>query len=454
MNERFDVIVLGAGPGGEVVVFRLAPKGLRVALVEAELIGGECAYWACVPSKTLLRPPEIADEGRRGYGTGPSAIDWQAVREYRDYMTRDWNDAKQVAEYGEMGVTVVKAAGRLAGPGVVEAGGRRLEAPHIVVGTGSVPAIPPVDGLAETGYWTSREATALKAVPASAVVLGGGPVGVELGQMMASYGAYVTIVEHGRVLGREDPEVSRLLVEALQARGIDVRTGVSLSSVARKDGKIVASLSDGQAVAGDQLLVASGRRPRVRDIGLESVGLGGKDRLSVDEHGRVIGGQGGLWAVGDVTGVAAFTHVAKYQGRAVSANILHTVTGTGEPRALDYRAVPRVVFSDPEVAAVGLTEAAAKAAGIAVKTATAELTAITRPYTYEKEPRGVLRLIVDARSGVVLGAWAVGPLASEWIHVAVIAVAARLTATFLRDTIYQYPTFTEAYLSAAEQLAG
>jgi len=272
--------------------------------------------------------------------------------------------------------------------------------------------------------------------------------------MMSSYGAQVTIVEHGRVLGREDPEVSRLLAEVLQARSIDVRTGVTLISVARRDGKIVASLSDGQSVASDQLLVASGRKPRVRDAGLESVGLGDRDKLAVDDYGRVVGGPNGLWAVGDVTGVAAFTHVAKYQGRAVAANILHAVTGHGEPRPLDYRAVPRVVFSDPEVAAVGLTEEGAKAAGIAVRSATADLTAITRPYTYEKEPRGVLRLIVDARSGVVLGAWAVGPLASEWIHVAVIAVAARLTATFLRDTIYQYPTFTEAYLSAAEQLAG
>jgi dihydrolipoamide dehydrogenase len=376
------------------------------------------------------------------------------VREYRDYMTRDWNDAKQVAEYGDMGVTVVKAAGRLAGPGVVEAGGRRLEAPHIVIGTGSVTAIPPVEGLAETGYWTNREATALQVVPDSAIVVGAGPVGVELGQMMASYGARVTIVEHGQVLGREDPEVSRLLVEALLARDIDVRTGVSLSGVTRRDGKIIGSLADGQTVTGQQLLVASGRKPRVHDVGLESVGLGDKDRLAVDRHGRVIGGPDGLWAVGDVTGVAAFTHVAKYQGRAVAANILHAITGKGEPRALDYRAVPRVVFSEPEVAAVGLTEKGAKAAGIAVRSATAELTAITRPYTYEKEPRGVLRLIVDARSGVVLGAWAVGPLASEWIHVAAIAVAARLTAAFLRDTIYQYPTFAEAYISAAEQLAG
>jgi pyruvate/2-oxoglutarate dehydrogenase complex dihydrolipoamide dehydrogenase (E3) component len=453
MSERFDVIVLGAGPGGEVVVFRLAPKGLRVALVEAELIGGECAYWACVPSKTLLRPPEIADEGRRGYGTGSSPIDWQAVREYRDYMVRDWNDAKQIAEYGEMGVTVVKGAGRLTGPGVVEVGGRRLEAPHIVVGTGSVPAIPPVDGLSETGYWTNREATALQTVPGSAIVLGAGPVGIELGQMMASYGARVTIVEHGRVLGREDPAVSRLLVEALQAHGIDVRTGVTLNSVTRKDGKIAASLGDGQIVTGDQLLVASGRKPRVHDVGLESVGLGGKDRLAIDQHGRVADAPDGLWAVGDVTGVAAFTHVAKYQGRAVAANILHAVTGKGEPRPLDYRAVPRVVFSDPEVAAVGLTEEAARASGIEVRAATAELTAITRPYTYEKEPGGLLRLIVNAQSGVVVGAWAVGPLASEWIHVAAIAVAARLTAAFLRDTIYQYPTFAEAYISAAEQLA-
>ena len=451
--ERFDAIVLGAGPGGEVAVYRLAPRGLKVALVERELIGGECGYWACVPSKTLLRPPAIADETRRGFGISRAAPDWPQVVEYRDYMVRDYDDAAQVAEYGKMGVTVVKAAGRLVGPGAVEADGRRLEAPHVVVATGSDPVVLPVAGLREAGYWTNREATGLREVPDSVIVQGGGPVAVELAQMLAGYGASVTLVQRGqRILTGHEPEAAALLATALVEAGVRVLAGVTVQAVEARDGRKVVTLSDGATLNASVVLVATGRRPRTRGIGLESVGIDPEDGLEIDDRGRVQAGPEGLWAVGDVTGVALFTHVAKYQARAVAANIV-AARGDGEPRGLDYGAVPRVVFTDPEVAAVGLTEAQAGAAGVAVKAATVELSAVTRAFTFEREPRGLLKLLTRAGDGVVVGATAVGPFAGEWIHVAALAVRAGLSASFLRDSVFQYPTFSEAYTLAAERLA-
>ncbi len=451
--ERFDVIVLGAGPGGEVAVFRLAPRGLKVALVERELIGGECSYWACVPSKTLLRPPEIAAAARRGFGTGPSALDWPQVAEYRDYMVRGYDDARQVAKYGEMGVTVVKAPGRLVGPGAVEAGGRRLEAPHVIVATGADPVVLPVEGLRKAGYWTNREATAVRKIPESVVVQGGGPVAVELAQMFAAFGATVTLVQRGeRILKGQEPEAGALLTTALEQAGVRVLTGAKVEAVQGHDHRKVVTLSDGSTVAAAAFLVATGRQPRVEGVGLDAVGLETDHGLDVDGHGRVRGGPDGLWAIGDVTGIALFTHVAKYQGRAVAANIL-AARDEGEPRTLDYAAVPRVVFTDPEVAAVGLTEAEANAAGLRVKTATVALSAVTRSFTFEREPRGLLKLLARSDDGALVGVTAVGPLASEWIHVGALAVRAGLSASFLRDTVFQFPTFSEAYTAAAEQLA-
>jgi len=442
-TERFDAIVLGAGPGGEVVVSRLAPRGLRVALVERELIGGECAYWACVPSKTLLRPPEISSEAQRGFAVAAGAPDWAQAAGYRDYMVRGYDDARQVAEYGEMGVTVVKAPGRLAGPGAVEAGGRRLEAPHVVVATGSEPVIVPVEGLAEAGYWTNREATSLRSVPRSAVVQGGGPVAVEVAQMLAGFG----------LLSGLEPEAGALLQDALEGAGVRVLTGATVVSLeSGEEGRRVA-LSDGSAVTAEVFVAATGRRPRVGDLGLESLGLEGERGLAIDDRGRVRGGPEGLWAVGDVTGVALFTHVAKYQGRAVAANIL-AARGAGEPRDLDYAAVPRVTFTDPEVAAVGPTEAQAAASGPPVAAATVELSSVGRSFTYEREPRGLLKLLARRDDGVVVGATAVGPLASEWIHIAALAVRAGLPVSALRDSMFQFPTFAEAFTVAAERLSG
>jgi dihydrolipoamide dehydrogenase len=339
------------------------------------------------------------------------------------------------------------------GPGAVEAGGRRLEAPQVIVATGSEPVVVPVAGLNEAGYWTNREATAMREIPESVVVQGGGPVAVELAQVFAAYGATVTLVQRGpRILAGQEPEASELLTKALEQAGVRVLTGVTVQAVQGGDAGKVAALSDGSTVEAAVFVVATGRQPRVADIGLEALGLSTDRALAVDAHGRVRGGPDGLWAVGDVTGVALFTHVAKYQGRAVAANIL-AARGDGEARELDYAAVPRVVFSAPEVASVGLTEAQASAAGVAVKVATVELSAVSRSFTFEREPRGLLKLLSRGDDGVIVGATAVGPLASEWIHVGALAVRAALTASFLRDTMFQFPTFAEVYVAAAEQLA-
>jgi dihydrolipoamide dehydrogenase len=339
------------------------------------------------------------------------------------------------------------------GPGAVEAGGRRLEAPHVIVATGSEPVVVPVVGLGEAGYWTNREATGLREIPESVVVQGGGPVAVELAQMFAAYGATVTLVQRGpRILKGHEPEASELLTKALEQAGVRVLTGATVKAVEGGAAHKVVSLSDGSTVEAAVFVVATGRRARVEGIGLEAVGLSAERPLAIDSHGRVRGGPDGLWAIGDVTGIALFTHVAKYQGRAVAANIL-AARGDGQTRELDYGAVPRVVFTDPEVASVGLTEAQAAAAGVAVKTAIVELSAVSRSFTFEREPRGLLKLLARSDDDAIVGATAIGPLASEWIHVGALAVRAALTASFLRDTMFQFPTFAEAYTTAAERLA-
>ena len=446
MNGEFDAVVLGGGPAGEAATGILADAGLRVALVERELVGGECAYWACIPSKTLLRPPEVRSESERVAGVSRPELDWSAVAAYRDWMIRNLDDSGEIAAYEQRGVTVFKSAGKLAGANRIEVEATTLEAEHVIIATGSEPQIPPVEGLADAGFWTSREATTLKEIPRSAVCIGGGPVGVELGQMLARFGSQVTIVQGAqRLLDREDQEVGRLLAEQLQAEGIRLALGRTARSVRLEHGVRVIELDDGSEVRGEEIVVAAGRRPRVADLGLESVGVEvGAEGIPIDDHCRVAPG---LWAIGDVTGVALFTHVGKYQARVVTANIL------GEDAIADYRAVPRVVFTDPEVAAVGISAEAARTAGIEVAEVTLDLVeGIARPYTYERNPRGVLGLVVDRERDLLVGAWAVAPLASEWIHHAVLAIRAQIPVAVLKDTIPQFPTFSEAYVAALRRL--
>ncbi len=446
MAERYDAIVLGMGPGGEVAASRLLKGGKKVAIVERELIGGECAYWACIPSKTLLRPPEARSEAARAAGAGTPALELKEAFDYRDYMIRNLDDSGQVEGYEGQGASVFKGEGRITGPGKVEVDGETLHADHIVIATGSDATIPPIEGIEDVSVWTNREATTLKEIPQRAVLVGGGPVGIELGQMVARFGSQVTIVQHAdRLINREDPKVGELIKGYLEEEGIDVRVGRKVTK-ARKDGDAaIVELDDGSEVATDVVVIGAGRAPRIRDIGLQSVGIEpDKKGLPIDERCRLAEG---LWALGDVTGVALFTHVAMYQGRIVADNIL------GKERRADYRGIPRVVFSDPEIAAAGLTEEQAKEQGIEVATATVELpNAIARPWTYEENPRGQLGLVADRGRRVLVGAWAVAPQAGEWIHQASQAIRAEIPIEKLLDSVAQFPTYSEAYLKGLEKL--
>jgi len=446
--DQFDVIVIGMGTGGEAAAGRLLDAGRRVAVVERELIGGECAYWACIPSKTLLRGPEARAAAGRVAGLSAPPLEWPGLRDYRDYMIRHLDDGAQVRGYQQAGATVIKGAARLAGPGTVEAGGELLQAGHIVIATGSQPVRPLVEGLDGVRVWTNREATTVRDIPARVLLVGGGPVGTELGQFYARMGAQTTIVQRaGRLIDREDPRVGELAAQALAADGIAIRTGRTVTRAQPTGGGgTVVTLDDGTKVETDVIILGAGRRPHTGGLGLEATGLqpGQNGAVPVDEHCQA---GPGLWALGDVTGVALFTHVANYQGRVVADNIL------GRPRAASYHGIPRVVFADPEIAAAGLTTAQARARGI--DTATAEISlaeAITRPWTYETDHRGALGLIADRDRRVLVGAWAVAPLASEWIHQASLAIRARIPIGTLLDQVAQYPTYTEAYLTALEQL--
>ena len=446
MSERFDVVVLGAGPAGEVAVNTLLKGGKTVALVEGELIGGECSNWGCIPSKTLLRPPDLQGESDRAAGVAKPELDWPRLAAYRDYMVSDHDDSGRVARYADRGVTVVKEKGRIAGTGRVETGRRVLEADAIIVATGASPVIPPIPGLVESGYWTNREVVDLHEIPESVVFVGGGVVAVELSQFLARFGTRVTIVQGPpRLADREEPQIGEMLERILEADGVELVLGRRAVGVRAEGGQKVVSLDDGSVARGAELVVAVGRRPRVEGIGLESAGVEVSPRgIAIDERCRAAEG---VWAAGDVTGVAMFTHVGKYQARIASMDIL------GRPAKADYRAVPRVVFTDPEVAAVGMSEAAARKDGLDVVSATIDLpTSIARPYTFEERPSGSFGVVVDRQRQVLVGAWAVAPLAGEWIHQAVLAIRAEIPVSVLTDTIAQFPTFSEALGTALRSL--
>jgi len=449
LSDRYDAVIIGAGPAGRGAAGDLAEAGLRVAACERELVGGECPYWACIPSKALLRPPEARADARRAAGLGEPDQRFAEVAAYRDELTRHLDDSVPAEALEKKGVDLYRGVARIVGPGRVEVGGQTLETERIVVSCGTVSNIPPIDGLEQAGYWTNREATTLSEIPESVVVLGGGPVGIELSQMLRRFGAEVTLLQASeQLLPREDPRVGELIAEALREEGVDVRTGGRATSVVREEnGGRKVTLEDGGEVTGTQLLVAIGRRPRTDELGLESAGieLGEHGEIPIDERCRA---GAGVWALGDVTGTLPFTHVASYQARVACADIL------GRDARTDYAAIPRVVFSDPEIAAVGLSAGDARERGIDVVTSRLDLVdSIARPITYEQEPRGQeLEVVADRERGVLIGAWAVAPLAGEWIHQAAMAIKLRAPLDVLRDTVSQFPTYCEGFTNAVRAL--
>ena len=436
------------GPGVEAAAGRLLDAGKRVAVVERELIGGECAYWACIPSKTLLRAPEAKAEAGRAAGVAAPALDRAALRDYRDYMIRHLDDVAQVRGYEQAGATVVKGTARLAGPGRVDVNGGLLEADHIVIATGSQPLRPPIDGLDDVTVWTNREATTVRDIPGRVLLIGGSAVGVELGQFYARMGAQTTIIQRaGRLIDREDPRVGELAAEALAADGIAVHAGRTAVRARRAQGGAVITLDDGTTVETDVVILGAGRLPATADLGLETVGIEPSEHGAIRVDERCRAGEG-LWALGDVTGVALFTHVAMYHGPRRRRQ------HPGPPPRRLLRRHPPGRVRRPEIAAAGLTAAQPRRRGI--DTAAAEIglaDAIARPWTYERDPRGALGLLADRSRRVLVGAWAVAPLASEWIHQAALAIRAQIPIDILLDQVAQYPTYSEAYLAALEQLA-
>lgn len=448
MSENVDVAVLGMGPGGEVAASRLIQAGKKVAVFERELIGGECGYWACIPSKTLLRPPEAQSEGRRAAGVETAKLNWPEASEYRDYMIRHLDDAGQVEGYDKQGALVYKDEARITGPGRIQAGQEEIHAEHIVIATGSDAVLPPLEGLEEITAWTNRETYTATTLPRSVVIIGGSAVGVETATFLSRFGVQVTLLQRGdRLLHREEPRVGELAKHYLQTIGVDVRLNASARR-GRRIGKVSSiELQDGTTATGDVVIFATGRSPRSGNLGLEDIGvrLGEHGEIEIDEQCRAAEN---VWAIGDVTGVMPFTHVAKYQGRIAAQAILG---GAGKAT---YNGIPRVVFGEPEFAAAGLTSEQADRAGL--RTAATELdvaNAIARPWTYEKDPSGHLGLLVDTDAKVLIGAWAVAPLAGEWIHYASLAIRARLPLDTLRDQVAQFPTYHEAYLAALDNLA-
>jgi pyruvate/2-oxoglutarate dehydrogenase complex dihydrolipoamide dehydrogenase (E3) component len=453
MAESTDVIVVGLGPGGEDVAGRLAGAGLDVVGIDGGLVGGECPYWGCIPSKMMIRAANLLAEAKRIDGMAGSASvepDWSVVADrIRREGTSSWDDREAVERLEGAGGAFVRGWARLVGNGRVAVGDRVFAAERaIVVGTGARPWVPPIAGLADTPYWTNREAIETEEVPATLAVLGGGNIGVELAQVFARFGSVVTVLEAGpRLVVAEEPECSALLCEEFAAEGIDVQCDVTVESVHHDGHRFVLTLGTGAPVVADHVLVATGRRADLDGLNAAAIGVDPSARwLPVDDHLRVEGVEG-VWAVGDITGKGAFTHMSMYQADIVVNDILG-----GPVVTADYRAVPRATFTDPEIGSVGLTEHQAREQGRSVRVGSTQVPASTRGWIHGAGNRELVKLVEDTDEGVLIGATSVGPSGGEVLGLLTLAVHARVPTATLAHMIYAYPTFHRAILPAVRDL--
>jgi pyruvate/2-oxoglutarate dehydrogenase complex dihydrolipoamide dehydrogenase (E3) component len=454
-GTEVDVVVVGMGPGGEDIGARLARAGLSVVGVDARLVGGECPYYACVPTKMMIRATDALGEARRIdtlAGTATVERDWAPVAtRIRDEATDDWDDTVAVDRFTDAGGTFCRGRGKITGDREVTVstsdGERVFHARKgIVLNTGTDPLVPPIDGIAETPYWTNRDAVAVEEVPGSLIVLGGGPVGCELAQMFSRFGAAVTVVQHAeRLVPVDEPEAGALLGKVFAAEGITVRTEASAVGV-HYDSQFSVKLENGETLNADRLLVAIGRRTDMAALGIGAMGLDEAARgVTTDERMRAAEG---LWAIGDITGRGAFTHMSMYQARIAAADIL----GVDDPELADYRAVPRVTFTDPEIGSVGMSEAQARQRGLNVRTAFTRIADSTRGFIHKIGNDGFIKLVEDADRGVLVGATSAGPNGGEVLGALVVAVHAEVPTKLLRQMIYAYPTFHRAIESALNEL--
>ena len=455
-----DVVVIGAGPVGENVADRAHQQGLSAAVVEAGLVGGECSYYACIPSKALLRPVDLLAATQRMPGVDAGPIDVAAVLARRDKFAGE-DDSSQADWLSGAGITLLRGRGRLAGERAVEVTHddgttTSVAARHVVVATGSVPTHPPVDGIQDVGAWTNRDATQVKDVPSSLLILGGGVVGVEMATAYQRLGAQVTLVQHGeRLLPNTEPEAGRRVQAALEADGVDVRLGTSMRSVRREDGEVLASLDDGSEVRGAELLVAAGRRPTTDDIGVETVGLEPGKPLEADDSTTVLGDW--LYAVGDASTGAKLTHMGKYQARICGDVVVARSRGeelggrySHHATTAEHTAVPQVIFTDPQVAYVGHTESTARDGGLPVRAVSYEIGNVAGGALEADGYDGFATLVVDTDREVIVGATFVGQDVADMVHAATIAVVGEVTLPRLWHAVPSFPTKSEVWLRLLE----